>query len=335
MPSKIVIKLRRDTGTNWTTVNPILANGEAGFDTTTNQIKVGDGANTWANLSYLSAAAGTSLINGNSNVIIDSLNGNLTVGVGGNANILTANANLVFMKGLTANGNSQFNQDVSVSGNLTVVGNLNYFTISNVTVENPIIYVNDAGADDTRDVGLVGQYATGGNTLYTGIAGDHNNGTWKVFENVGNKPLTTVDWANASLANFQAGNISALGNITITGNVNASNITANYLYGDGSNLTNVAPGNAIVNGNSNVIVTINDNINVSVAGNANVVTFTDVSLTARALSVTKEANLSNIANVKITGGSKGQYLQTDGNGNLYFNDVNYYVTVVISKVTTR
>jgi len=46
------IKLRRDTGANWTSANPILALGEPGLDTTANQIKYGDGVTDWANLPY-------------------------------------------------------------------------------------------------------------------------------------------------------------------------------------------------------------------------------------------------------------------------------------------
>ena len=48
------IQLRRDTTANWNNVNPILADGEPGLDITTNQIKYGDGANAWVDLSYAS-----------------------------------------------------------------------------------------------------------------------------------------------------------------------------------------------------------------------------------------------------------------------------------------
>jgi len=51
------IKLRRDTAANWTTNDPILALGEAGYDTTNNQLRVGDGTTAW---SLLSAVSGTS-----------------------------------------------------------------------------------------------------------------------------------------------------------------------------------------------------------------------------------------------------------------------------------
>jgi hypothetical protein len=43
---------RRGTASQWTTANPILAAGEIGFETDTNQFKMGDGTNTWSSLSY-------------------------------------------------------------------------------------------------------------------------------------------------------------------------------------------------------------------------------------------------------------------------------------------
>ena len=46
------IKLRRDTATNWTSINPILAAGEPGLETDTGKIKYGDGASAWALLNY-------------------------------------------------------------------------------------------------------------------------------------------------------------------------------------------------------------------------------------------------------------------------------------------
>lgn len=43
---------RRGTAEQWTSANPVLAAGEIGFETDTNQFKMGDGTTTWANLSY-------------------------------------------------------------------------------------------------------------------------------------------------------------------------------------------------------------------------------------------------------------------------------------------
>ena len=47
------IQIRRDIALNWSTENPILLQGEVGFDMTNNNIKIGDGIKTWNELPYL------------------------------------------------------------------------------------------------------------------------------------------------------------------------------------------------------------------------------------------------------------------------------------------
>ena len=46
------IKQRRDTAQNWSTINPILATGETGWETDTRMVKLGDGVTTWNKLPY-------------------------------------------------------------------------------------------------------------------------------------------------------------------------------------------------------------------------------------------------------------------------------------------
>lgn len=46
------IQVRRDTAANWASVNPTLAQGEHGYDTTTKRMKVGDGSTAWNSLPY-------------------------------------------------------------------------------------------------------------------------------------------------------------------------------------------------------------------------------------------------------------------------------------------
>jgi hypothetical protein len=43
---------RRGTAAQWTAADPILAAGEIGFETDSNQFKIGDGVNAWSDLSY-------------------------------------------------------------------------------------------------------------------------------------------------------------------------------------------------------------------------------------------------------------------------------------------
>lgn len=44
---------RRGATTDWETQNPMLSEGEIGYDTTHKRIKIGDGTNKWNNLPYL------------------------------------------------------------------------------------------------------------------------------------------------------------------------------------------------------------------------------------------------------------------------------------------
>lgn len=46
------IQIRRDTSTNWSLNNPVLAIGEPGLETDTQIVKYGDGVTSWNNLPY-------------------------------------------------------------------------------------------------------------------------------------------------------------------------------------------------------------------------------------------------------------------------------------------
>lgn len=61
------IQLRRDTLTNWSTNNPILAEGEMGLEKDTGRWKVGNGLDVWNNLPYSNSIfSGPSVITDNS-----------------------------------------------------------------------------------------------------------------------------------------------------------------------------------------------------------------------------------------------------------------------------
>jgi hypothetical protein len=52
------VQVRRDTGQRWSLNNPILLNGEMGFNTDNNQFKIGNGTTTWNSLSYWTGGVG-------------------------------------------------------------------------------------------------------------------------------------------------------------------------------------------------------------------------------------------------------------------------------------
>ena len=54
----IQIQLRRGTALDWTTANPILAEGEMAVEIDTLKFKVGNGITSWNTLPYTSGPAG-------------------------------------------------------------------------------------------------------------------------------------------------------------------------------------------------------------------------------------------------------------------------------------
>lgn len=48
----IKIRFRRDTSSNWFQANPVLAEGEPGFESDTGILKIGDGETRWLNLDH-------------------------------------------------------------------------------------------------------------------------------------------------------------------------------------------------------------------------------------------------------------------------------------------
>jgi hypothetical protein len=55
------IKLRRSTAAQWTAANPVLLAGEAGFETDTGKLKIGDGTSAWSALYYFLNTASSTL----------------------------------------------------------------------------------------------------------------------------------------------------------------------------------------------------------------------------------------------------------------------------------
>lgn len=64
------IQLRRDSSARWAEVNPILLEGEIGFETDTRLRKIGDGVHAWNDLEYLAAESIVQELGYSENVVI-------------------------------------------------------------------------------------------------------------------------------------------------------------------------------------------------------------------------------------------------------------------------
>jgi hypothetical protein len=63
------ILIRRDTAANWTSINPILSDGEMGYEKDTGKMKIGDGIKRWNQLDYFPKIPATFLDGGYPSIV--------------------------------------------------------------------------------------------------------------------------------------------------------------------------------------------------------------------------------------------------------------------------
>jgi hypothetical protein len=276
---------------------------------------------------------------------------NLTIAANGNINMSGAGAtltgaNLVSASFLTGTLTTAAQPNITSVGNLTSLDVTGNVTAGNANLGN-LATANFFSGNGSLLTAINGANVTGqvGNAL---VAGTVYTAAQPNITSVGNLTSLVVT-GNASAGNLStAGNIdAAAGNIsgnltvgnTITlgngtgGNIAGANvITANLFVGT---LANAAQPNITSIGTlSNLTIAANGNINMSGANStltgANLVSasFLTGTLTTAAqpnitsvgnltsLTVTGNSSLGSNANLRLTGGSTGQVLQTDGAGNL-------------------
>ena len=128
-----------------------------------------------------------------------------------------------------------------------------------------------------------------------------------------------------AITKLQPFNLDTTANYTFaniaTDNANLGNTaTANFFIGSGNNLSNIQGANvtgAVSSATTSGTVTTNAQPNITSVGTLTGITSTGtVNLTGAS-----NVALGPVANVKITSGSNGQYLQTDGTGNLSWSTV--------------
>lgn len=196
--------------------------------------------------------------------------------------------------GLGVAGNIRTNKDLFVAGNtsannVTVQGNATIQNTANFESTVTLTGVTNSTSPSTGVLIL----ATGG----LGVAGNINSS-----QNVSGATLTGKLTTNAQP------NITSVGTLTslnVSGNITGSNanlgnlVTSNYFTGT---LTTALQPN---------ITSVGTLSNLAVAGNT----------TTNNLSVTSNIVLGSPSNITIAGGTVGQYLQTDGAGNISWSTV--------------
>lgn len=116
---------------------------------------------------------------------------------------------------LTAKGN------VVIEGDLTITGDANEVTVSQLAVDETLIKLGKTNTGTTADIGLVGAEDTDGTPVYSGFARDASSSDkyWQTFEGLATDPLsgdgTTVDFSAATLGTIKTKIIAPEGGITL------------------------------------------------------------------------------------------------------------------------
>lgn len=123
---------------------------------------------------------------------------------------------------LTIVGGVGISGDVNIAGNISFGGSGTSTTTNNLAVEASMIYLGDGNPGDALDLGIIGEYVTGGNTKYAGFVRDASDGVIKFFKGATTKPTSSVNFAEAGL---------------LYGDVKVSTLYADYAnIGDVSNI---------------------------------------------------------------------------------------------------
>jgi hypothetical protein len=95
---------------------------------------------------------------------------------------------------------------LTVSGNLTVNGTSTTVNSTNVSYDDPMIYIGDGNQSNVLDVGVVGAF-NDGTYQHTGLVRDASDGVWKLFSGVTAEPTTVVDFTTYTKDTLQVGGL--------------------------------------------------------------------------------------------------------------------------------
>jgi hypothetical protein len=272
-------------------------------------------------LTGVSATTSAKLVNGTSNVDIATTDGNVTVGVSGNAAIITVTGTGVNIAGYANLGSG----NLLTTGNVTVgyiIGNGSSLTsiaganvsgfVANANVANTAFAV--AGANVSGEV----SFAATANA----VAGANVSG-FVANANVANTAFA-VAGANVSGEVSFAATANAVAGANVSGFVANANVANTAFAVAGANVSGevsfAATANAVAGANvSGTVSSATTAGTVTTAAQGNITslgTLTGLTVTGNVALSGANVTLGSVANLHIGGGSANYYLQTDGSGAL-------------------
>jgi hypothetical protein len=128
---------------------------------------------------------------------------------------------------LTVVGGVGIQGDVNIAGDITFGGTGTTLSTTTLSVNDPIVFIGDGNPTDAVDLGLVGEYTSGGTTKYSGIVRDASDGVVKFYKDTTVAPAAgVVNFAGEGLAytDIRVGAITS-GAITASGALSATSFS--------------------------------------------------------------------------------------------------------------
>ena len=235
------------------------------------------------------AANSSSIINGTSNIIIQS-NANIDFSVAGNSNVVTMTGT-----GTSINGTLNVSGNGVIGGNLFVNGNLVYINVEELAVKDPIITLNSGAngavpvANTGKDVGTaLYYYDTQAQTAFMGWDTSNSEFSFGSQTTISNEVVAFNTLGNARAQTFK-------------GNVDSANsVSANYLISSSGCVTISGATIAVSGNNAGIFASLIDDINLGLVSN--------IVMGGVAETVTVQGNLIANVNVTATGTVSGNLL---------------------------
>ena len=111
--------------------------------------------------------------------------------------------------------------DITVSGNLTVNGTTTTVNSTNVSFDDPMIYMGDGNQSNALDLGFVAAF-NNGTYQHSGLVRDASENKWVLFSGVVSEPSTTVDFSTYTRDSLVVGGLNATS--AVIGNVSNGEI---------------------------------------------------------------------------------------------------------------
>lgn len=207
------IQMRRGAATSWNATDPVLAEGEFGFDTTAGQLKIGTGNTSWTNLDYLvtDSSLGTSL--GDYIELVEKGSTSGVAELDSERNLLVPNSSIIF-EGSSANEYETTLTVTNPTADRTItIPNLSGTIVLDTTLDemaqDAVNTALTAGTgisktyDDNANTITIAVDGTIATTSYVGSSvSNHNALTTNIHGISDTAALATTSYVGTAIANF-------------------------------------------------------------------------------------------------------------------------------------